>query len=56
MTKEDWKLIWALVKSSEAVGYHGARLDSEETTEAFTDAFQDRHEAIAKLVRRLAND
>ena len=55
MTREDWDLIWELVKASEAVGYHGARLDSEETTEAFTDAYEERHEAIGKLVRRLAN-
>ena len=56
MTREDWDLLWELVKASEAVGYHGARLDSEDTTEGFTDAFQERHDAIGRLVRRLSND
>lgn len=55
MTKKDWELIWAVVKSSEAVGYHGANLDEEENLESFTRAFQERHEAIHKLARRLAN-
>ena len=56
MTREDWDLIWGLVKASEAVGYHGAKLDTEETTEAFTEAYSERHKCINELVKRLSDD
>ena len=55
MSQEDWDLLWGLVKSSEAVGYHGARLDSEDTTEAFTEAFTERQGFINLMVRRMSD-
>ena len=55
ISREDIDLVWSLVKASEAVGFHGAGLDSEETIEAFTEAFQERQELFGKVLRRMSD-
>ncbi len=55
ISRDDIDLVWSLVKASEAVGYHGAGLDTEEKIEAFTEAFQERQDLFGMVLRRMAD-
>jgi spore germination protein YaaH len=49
-------LLWELIKSAQAVGWHGARIKSEPTTEKFIEAYERQNRALLKIYNEMKKE
>jgi hypothetical protein len=48
-------LLWELVQSAQAVGWHSATLKEQPTIEKFSDAYKAQTEAMSKVFLKMEN-
>jgi spore germination protein YaaH len=55
-SRENMDLLWELIKSAQEVGWHGARIKSEPTTEKFIEAYERQNRALLKIYNEMKKE